>query len=201
MGYKQIFNALSGAFDTVLDTESPAFTGTVSVALTTPGIEQLTSSSTALTFSLENIDIANGTVLKAEIESGQMALTYDDGIQINAVYPVLPQHVTTKAYVDAAVAAVAPSVNVPLLNINWASGNVFYKEIAADSTFTFSNVANGADISLVILNTSGASITLTFPTLIKKSNFDNIVLAGKENVYAFIKSNGKVYASSLTDMA
>jgi len=113
MGYKQIFNALSGAFDTVLDTESPAFTGTVVVALTTPGIEQLTSSSTASNFSLEYVDIVNGTVLKAEIEPGLMSLTYDDGIQISPVYPVFPQHVTTKAYVDglAVLSVVSPTAN------------------------------------------------------------------------------------------
>ena len=116
MGYKHIFNPLSGTFDTVLDTESPAFTGSVIVALTTPGIEQLTSISTALTFSLEYIDIALGTTAKAEIQSGQMSLTYDNGITINPATPFLPEHVTTKDYVDGLVAlsVISPSINTTM---------------------------------------------------------------------------------------
>lgn len=143
MGYKQIFNPLSGTFDTVLDTESPQFTGTVIIAQTTPGVEQLTSSSTALAFSLEQTDIAFGTTLKAEIQSGQMSLTYDDGITIVPVTPSLPEHVTTKAYVDASVAAVGGGSSTYVIDefINKTSADtsatgLVYKRIKDAKTLT-----------------------------------------------------------------
>jgi hypothetical protein len=57
--------------------------------------------------------------------------------------------------------------------IDWSLGGVFYKDIssAGTYTFTFSNNTNGRTIILTVKNTSGSTITLAFPTLIKESTF------------------------------
>jgi hypothetical protein len=75
------------------------------VVLTTPGVEYCVSSSYASSFSLAQTDVAFGITLEAKIQSGQMSLTLDDGLGPIPMLPALPEHVTTKAYVDAAIAA------------------------------------------------------------------------------------------------
>jgi hypothetical protein len=118
MGYKQIFNPLSGTFDTVLNTESPAFTGIVTIDFTDPGIVQQTTSISPSFLSIEDIDLAFGTTVKAAIEFGQMSLTYDDGITITPTTPSLPEHVTTKFYVDglAKLTIASPTANFSILS-------------------------------------------------------------------------------------
>lgn len=94
-------------------------------------------------------------------------------------------------------------INEPILglNIDWASADVFYKDISANETYTFSNVTNGKTIVVAINNTSGGTITVSFPTALVDSNFSGDISAGSESVFTFVSSNSKVYATSVIDMS
>lgn len=97
----------------------------------------------------------------------------------------------TQSYVD---------VNISALDINWALGDSFYKLISTNSTFTFSNVSTGQK-TVIIKNTSGASVTVTFPVgILKSGTLNQTILAGKENVYTFLYSNSKTYVAVVADM-
>jgi hypothetical protein len=86
-------------------------------------------------------------------------------------------------------------------DIDWTTGDTFYKLISSDTTFTFSNTQNGKTIAVILKNTGASDIVLTFPSGILKSGVLNLIVAsGKENVYTFIKSNSKIYVSAITDM-
>lgn len=99
--------------------------------------------------------------------------------------------------VDITISEVTPpSVSVSALNINWSLGNVFYKSISTGSTFTFSNVADGKTISLIVINTSGSSVNIVLPAGIKvRSGFSLAVPAGQANVYTFVVANSIIYAT------
>lgn len=81
-------------------------------------------------------------------------------------------------------------------NVDWSLNTIFYDIIAANKTYTFSNVSEGLIVVLTVKNTSGSTITLTFPTLLGSSTTLN-VLSNKENVYTFIRSNNKTYVTVL----
>jgi hypothetical protein len=87
--------------------------------------------------------------------------------------------------------------------IDWSLGGVFYKDISSIGTytFTFSNNTNGRTIILTVKNTSGSTINLVFPTLIKESTFPLTVATATESVYTFVQSNGKTYGSAVSGMA
>lgn len=90
---------------------------------------------------------------------------------------------------------------ISALNIDWSLGNTFYKEISSNSTFTFSNAANGQTISAAIKNTGATEITITLPSALASGTLNTTIAAGKENLYTFLKSNSKIYATVVTDMA
>jgi hypothetical protein len=93
------------------------------------------------------------------------------------------------------------SVPIPALAIDWSKGNVFYKDVAANSTFTFTNVNDGQTIIAIIKNTSGGTITLTLPAgLIKPAAFPLTIAAGKESLFTFVRYNSKTAASVVQDI-
>lgn len=96
---------------------------------------------------------------------------------------------------------IKPTSTVSLLNIDWSLGYIYYKEISANSTFTFSNLENGKTISLIIKNTGAATYNLVLPTVIKTASMDLTIQAGKQNVYTFIATSTSVYATAVTQMA
>lgn len=97
-----------------------------------------------------------------------------------------------------------PSISVPLLNIDWSQGLVFFKTISANSTFTFSNVEDGKVITLSVKNTSASNVTITLPSgLWRDSSVDLTVEPSKKNVYTFIRENGETsvsFVSKLTNV-
>jgi hypothetical protein len=177
--------------------------GGISISINNPGLYNSSASFSPSGIILINDDLSAGNGNTINMTGSRISLSTSDTFGTYPAIPTQPQHVTTKSYVDSAVAAVAAtptSVAVPVLDVNWSSGRVFYKSVSADSTFTFSNyngtVANGKVISLIIINTSGAAITVTFPSGIKvKSGFVLSVPAGQANVYTFIRANSITYAS------
>lgn len=90
---------------------------------------------------------------------------------------------------------------IAALDIDWSAAEVFYKDISANETYTFSNVQNGKTIIVIINNTSGGTVTASFPTALVDSNFSGDIATGKESVFTFVSSNSKVYATSVIDMA
>ena len=56
---------------------------------------------------------------------------------------------------------ITASQNITASDIDWSTGNVFYKSISGNTTFTFSNDADGQTIVVGILSTG--SFTVTWP--------------------------------------
>ena len=54
---------------------------------------------------------------------------------------------------------VGTQINIPVLDINWASGLVFYQTINSATTYTFSNNADGMVINIVIVSSGTGAIT------------------------------------------
>jgi hypothetical protein len=86
------------------------------------------------------------------------------------------------------------------LDINWNSAGIFYKDISANSTFTFSNVTEGKAISVILTNTGASSITITFPSGIFKELGAISIAASSAAVFSFIRANSKTYLASLRDL-
>lgn len=96
------------------------------------------------------------------------------------------------------VSPVPPTVLPAALDIDWSAGNIFKKSVNANSTFTFSNVQDGKVITLVVENAGASDRTLTWPTPIYWPNGAAIttLTASKNNVYTFMRVDGKTYASA-----
>lgn len=93
------------------------------------------------------------------------------------------------------------SQEITTLDVDWALGNVFYKDISTSETLTFSNISDGQIITVIIKNTSGSPVGITLPVgIYKDPSLDLAIDAGKENLYTFIRSNGKTYVSYLNKM-
>ena len=90
--------------------------------------------------------------------------------------------------------------SISALNIDWSTGDTFYKLISTGSTFTFSNSANGQTISVIIKNTGASNIDVVFPTALVTGVIISTILPSYENIYTFMKSNGKFYVSVIADM-
>jgi hypothetical protein len=67
------------------------------------GVEQLNVVATSSQAYVQRMDLALGTSTMSNIAPGTISLTFNDGLTTTPVAPTLPEHVTTKAYVDAAV--------------------------------------------------------------------------------------------------
>jgi len=84
--------------------------------------------------------------------------------------------------IDAAVAA---------LDIDWDIADILHKDISANETYTFSNVANGKRIRIVLKNTAITNVTITFPMgIVYEEGFSAVIKASTTKVFTFIRSNG-----------
>jgi hypothetical protein len=84
-------------------------------------------------------------------------------------------------------------ISIPANNIDWNSSDMLFKDVSANTTFTFSNVAEGKTISVAVTNTSGAQITITFPTGIFKVAGALTIGANEAAIYTFMRMNSKTY--------
>lgn len=86
---------------------------------------------------------------------------------------------------------VSPTTAVSALNIDCSTSNYFTKTIAANSTFTFSNVpATGVSyaFTLKVVHTSG---TITWPaSVIWWNNTAPTLTTGKTHMFMFVTDNG-----------
>ena len=136
--------------------------------------------------------------------SAQM-ISFSSAKIIDVADPTSDQHAATKKYVDDKFASVGGSSPVDSslsgTNVDWSVGDTFYKSISSNTVFTFSNTSNAKTISVILKNTSASDITVTFPTCLTSGILPTTIASGKESLFTFTKSNNKIYAGALTDMA
>lgn len=91
---------------------------------------------------------------------------------------------------------------IPALDISWIDGGVFYKDISANTTFTFSNDLDGQSIMVIINNTGGSQFTMTWPAGVKVDpEYTGQVEAGTETAFNFVKSNGSIYLAEVKELS
>lgn len=86
------------------------------------------------------------------------------------------------------------------VTVDWSLASYFTGQMTGNSTFSFSNVANGRTITLVIQGHASVDYTITFPTMVKQTTFTGLVKTGKYNVYTITRSGGTLFASCVEDM-
>lgn len=78
---------------------------------------------------------------------------------------------------------------------------VFYIDIAANTTFTFSNFSSGSIFTLTIKNAYASSWNLTFPSgIIKPADFPIAIAASSSSVYTFINAGGTIFGTCVYNM-
>lgn len=84
---------------------------------------------------------------------------------------------------------------ISALNIDWSLGNVYTKTLAANSTFTFSNLKVGAIV--VRLTNTASNYTVTWPVSVLWSGGTPPVqtVGAKSDVYTFVYDGTTVYGS------
>lgn len=81
-------------------------------------------------------------------------------------------------------------------NIDWSTGTHFFKTIAANTVFTFSNSSDTETI--VVAVTGDASHTVTWPVAVKWSGGTSPTQTlSKTDIYTFLQVNGTVYGSAV----
>jgi hypothetical protein len=80
-------------------------------------------------------------------------------------------------------------------------GDVFYRDVTLSSTFTFSNVTEGKTISVILTNTSGLTITMSFPSGIYKEPGTFQIAGNAAALYTFIRVNSRTYLSAVTGLS
>ena len=101
----------------------------------------------------------------------------------------------TGARVNLANASLGPTAN----NLDWALSCHYVANVSVDTAFTFSNVADGLDLTLVLRQVANANPT--FPSYVKwpgNNTQPTHSAAGKTDVYFFERISGEVYGSSKT---
>lgn len=85
---------------------------------------------------------------------------------------------------------------ISALDINWASGNVFTKTLAANSTFTFSNQVAGQVIVVRLTNTA-SNYTVTWPVGVLWSGgvAPTQTIGAKSDIYTFVYDGTTTFGS------
>lgn len=84
-------------------------------------------------------------------------------------------------------------VEIPASAIDWSLGSVFTKTLAANTTFTFSNLKNGRSI-LVLLDGSAGSYTVTWPAgILWPGGTAHSMTATGVDIVRFTRIGGTIY--------
>jgi hypothetical protein len=100
----------------------------------------------------------------------------------------------------ARVNLTVPSVEIPLLNIDWSLSGHFYKTITDDDAFTMSNFIDGSSIQ-VLLTASGADRTPSFPAAVNFPAALDPILEDHSSLYSITMVNGKLVGVVATYLA
>ncbi|MBK9496967.1 MAG: hypothetical protein IPO08_21150 [Xanthomonadales bacterium] len=104
----------------------------------------------------------------------------------NSTSTLTNKTLTSPAYTEVAIAA---------LDIDWSAGSTFTKTLSANSTFTFSNLANGKTITVALTNTA-SNYTVNWPTVSWPGSVaPTQTIGAKTDIYSFWRINGVVYGS------
>lgn len=103
----------------------------------------------------------------------------------------------SSVYINGSVALSTENLIV-FTDINWGrSGTVFDKNLTTSTAFTFSSLLTGKKITLVVRNTTGSALTVSFPTVKQKAGtIVTTVGANSANIYEFVNSSNIVYCVS-----
>jgi hypothetical protein len=96
---------------------------------------------------------------------------------------------------EVAYAIPAP-VAISASDIDWSLSYTFYKTLAANTAFTFSNEQEGKVIVVAITNTAG-NFTATWPAAVQWTLGiePTLTLGAKRDVFTFVKINGIITGS------
>lgn len=95
----------------------------------------------------------------------------------------------------------ASQAAIPLLDIDWTLADYQYKSIAANSIFTFSNAADGLQITVAI-TADASDRNITLPAAVKWSTgvAPLTVFASTTTIINFVQINGSIYGSYMEDV-
>lgn len=123
----------------------------------------------------------------------------DDGTDVSEV--VLRKHMGTILSEDSheIVNVVEPNtIAIAALDLDWLLGNVYYRDIAINSTLTFSNVIDGRTIMIELENTTGGDLIVTFPAVSwPGGEVITVVPANGSTVFSFFKINNVLRATAI----
>jgi hypothetical protein len=98
-------------------------------------------------------------------------------------------------------AAVLDNTAIAAADIDWSLGNVFTKTLAANTTFTFSNMSDGQTIVVRLTNTA-SNYTVTWPTCKWSGGVaPTMTIGAKDDVYTFIRIGSTTYGSAVQNMS
>ena len=149
--------ASTGAFTTLSASSTVSGTGFSTYLASPPAIGG--SAAAAGTFTALT---ATGTTTLATSLSG--ALSASSGV-VSAGTLSIANGGTGQTTAAAAQRALTPATStISASAIDWSLSNSFYKTLAANTTFTFSNAQDGQVITICLLNTT-SNYTVTWPTI------------------------------------
>lgn len=93
-----------------------------------------------------------------------------------------------------------PSSAIAALDINWLTTYTYSKTLSANSTFTFSNSADGMTIIVALTNTA-SNYTVTWPTVLWSGGAaPTQTIGAKTDVYTFVKIGSTIYGSAVQNL-
>lgn len=124
----------------------------------------------------------NGTVASWGTPAGSGDVT------LTGTQTLTNKTLTSPVFVESAIGASA---------IDWAVATTFTKTLGANTTFTFSNLADGKTINVALTNTA-SNYTVTWPTVKWSGGTAPTQTVGaKTDIYTFIRIGGVVYGSAV----
>ena len=178
---------------------SPSLTGVPTAPTATGGTDTTQIATTAF---VKAAIVASGVIFSNLTATTDPTASDDtvDGYVIGSLWLNNTNNILYRAKsisVDAAVwePLNAPrNIQVPNLDVDWDSGEVFYKDISANTTFTFSNIRNGKHIMLLVTNTTAGAKFLTFPSApFVSQNYSGSVASLGTTAFTIFRSNGLTF--------
>jgi len=122
-----------------------------------------------------------------------------------------PSNMLVKFYIRARPASLPAAVIeqnsgvdqvVPALDLDWGGYDTFYKDVAADTAFTFSNISNGKSIALAVRNSGGSAVTISFPAGVIFNPLSIFTIdPGEYSVFTFVRTNSLIFLSVMDGLA
>jgi hypothetical protein len=140
--------------------------------------------------------VEGGTEKGIQIRSTDPVSPVENQVWINTTETALKYYKSGTKYILTQWAI--PPVTVAAGSVDANSGNIFYKAITADQTFTFDNFAVGMEWTLIVYNNSSSNKTLTFPanTRLNDSVSDAVLLPYTTTLFKFVYIND-IYCTAI----